>query len=242
MHVSDDVTGFARSRDARVEAALERDGVALRRHPGLYVADLPRIATPRAARTRSSRRSCAPGARRSAGAPERAPRTIAMAPLAGGRAAIPARAGLRRRAHRACRTARRRAPPPRGAPPRRWLRSAALERYAERRDVLAEPTSRLSAYLRFGCLSPLWLERRVAARGLQRYRDQLAWRDFLAAVQLHFPETARVEFDARYRTLEWDRDPALVARLARGRAPASRSSTPRCASSRRPAGCTTARG
>jgi deoxyribodipyrimidine photo-lyase len=50
----------------------------------------------------------------------------------------------------------------------------------------------------------------VAARQLQRYRDQLAWRDFLAAVQLHFPETARVEFDARYRSLEWDRDPALV--------------------------------
>ena len=57
----------------------------------------------------------------------------------------------------------------------------------------------------------------MAARGVARYRDQLAWRDFFAAVQLHFPETARVEFDARYRALEWDADPALVARLARGR-------------------------
>ena len=50
----------------------------------------------------------------------------------------------------------------------------------------------------------------MAARQRQRYRDQLAWRDFLAAVQLHFPATARIEFDARYRALEWDRDPALV--------------------------------
>ena len=45
VHVSDDVTGFARARDARVEQALARDGVALVRHPGLYVADLPRIRT-----------------------------------------------------------------------------------------------------------------------------------------------------------------------------------------------------
>ena len=43
VHVSDDVTGFARSRDARVEEALGRDGIALHRHPGLYVADLPRV-------------------------------------------------------------------------------------------------------------------------------------------------------------------------------------------------------
>jgi deoxyribodipyrimidine photo-lyase len=40
VHISDDVTGFARARDARVEQALGRDGVLLLLHPGLYVADL----------------------------------------------------------------------------------------------------------------------------------------------------------------------------------------------------------
>src|SRR3954471_19069817 len=45
VHVSDDVTGFARARDARVEHALGRDGVLLVRHPGLYVADLAAMRT-----------------------------------------------------------------------------------------------------------------------------------------------------------------------------------------------------
>ena len=52
----------------------------------------------------------------------------------------------------------------------------------------------------------------MAARGAARYRDQLAWRDFFGAVQLHFPETARVEFQERYRALEWDPDAELLAR------------------------------
>jgi deoxyribodipyrimidine photo-lyase len=92
-----------------------------------------------------------------------------------------------------------------------------LARYAQRRNELADPTSRLSAYLRFGCLSPLKLERAVAARRIARYRDQLAWRDFFGAVQLHFPHTARVEFQERYRALEWDTDDELLAAWREGR-------------------------
>ncbi|MGZ8632662.1 MAG: cryptochrome/photolyase family protein [Solirubrobacteraceae bacterium] len=209
VHVSDDVTGFARSRDARVEAALARDGVALRRHPGLYVADLPLIVTAQGGPYKVFTPFLRAWRAQERRAPERAPRAIAMAPLAAG--AVPS---LRALGFEGPAPDLQDRPPPGAAASRRaaerWLRSASLERYAERRDVLAEPTSRLSAYLRFGCLSPLWLERQVAARQLQRYRDQLAWRDFLAAVQLHFPETARIEFVARYRSLEWDRDAALV--------------------------------
>jgi deoxyribodipyrimidine photo-lyase len=216
VHVSDDVTGFARSRDARVEAALGRDGVALRRHPGLYVADLPGIATAQGGPYKVFTpflRAWRAQARR---APERAPRTITTAPVAAGELPSLRALGFEGRAPR---LQDRPEPGPVAARSAagRWLRSAALERYAERRDVLAVPTSRLSAHLRFGCLSALSLERRVATRGLQRYRDQLAWRDFLAAVQLHFPESARVELDARYRTLEWDRDPALVDAWREGR-------------------------
>jgi deoxyribodipyrimidine photo-lyase len=209
VHVSDDVTGFARERDARVEAALGRDGVALRRHPGLYVADLPRITTAQGGPYRVFTPFLRAWRAQERRTPEPAPRTIAMAPIAAG--ALPT---LRELGFQAGAPDLQERPAPGPAAARkaaeRWLRSAALERYGERRDVLAEPTSRLSAYLRFGCLSPRWLEQQVAARGHQRFRDQLAWRDFLAAVQLHFPETARMEFDERYRALEWDRDPGLL--------------------------------
>ena len=146
-------------------------------------------------------------------------------------------------ARRACRTAPSRARPRPGAPPSAGCAAPRLERYAERRDVLAEPTSRLSAYLRFGCLSPLWLER---ARGRARRCSATATSSRGATssppCSCTSPRRARVELDARYRALEWDRDPALAARLARGRARAFPSSTPRCASSPPPAGCTTARG
>jgi deoxyribodipyrimidine photo-lyase len=214
VHVSDDVTGFARGRDARVEAALARDGVALCRHPGLYVADLPAITTqaggPYTVYTPFLRAWRAQERR----AVERAPRAIATPRLAAGRLpslralGLGAAPRLRERPEPGEAAARRAA--------KRWLRSARLERYADGRDVLAEDTSRLSTYLRFGCLSPLWLERRVALDA-ERFRDQLAWRDFFAAVQLHFPHTARIEFRERYRDLEWDADRELLAAWRAGR-------------------------
>jgi deoxyribodipyrimidine photo-lyase len=215
VHISEDVTGFARARDARVETALARDDVALRRHPGLFVADLSSIRTKsggpytvytpflRAWREQQRR------------ALERAPRAIAMPRIAGGRYPSLAALGLGARPPRL-----EDRPEPGEAAARRaavrWL-DRGLEGYAERRDVLAEPTSRLSAYLRFGCLSPLWLERQVVARGGRRFREQLAWRDFLAAVQLHFPHAARLELQERYRALQWDRDRALVRAWQEGR-------------------------
>ncbi len=85
VHVSDDVTGFARGRDARVDTALGSDGVALCRHPGLYVADLPAIATraggPYTVYTPFLRAWRAQERR----AVERAPRAIAMPRIAAGR-------------------------------------------------------------------------------------------------------------------------------------------------------------
>src|SRR6185312_11422665 len=162
-HVSDDVTGFARARDARVEQALGRDAVKLIRHPGLYVADLPAIRTAtggpytvyspflRAWKAQERRPV------------EAAPQEIAMPRIAAGRLPSLRTLGFDG------------SPPPlvdfpapgedaarRAA--RAWVEGQGLARYAQRRNELAEPTSRLSAYLRFGCLSPLKLERAVAAR------------------------------------------------------------------------------
>ncbi|MDQ3632528.1 MAG: DNA photolyase family protein [Actinomycetota bacterium] len=90
-----------------------------------------------------------------------------------------------------------------------FLRSG-LEQYADRRDAPKGGSSRLSPYLRWGCLSALKLDVRVAelsGPGPEDYRTELAWRDFYAAVLLHFPHVTRLEFVERMRELEWA-DPA----------------------------------
>jgi deoxyribodipyrimidine photo-lyase len=216
VHVSDDVTGFARARDARVEQALGRDGVQLIRHPGLYVADLAALRTTtdgpytvyspflRAWKAQERRPV------------ERAPHEIAMPRIAAG--ALPSLRALGFDAD-APRLDDQPEPGEKAArrAARAWVDGPGLAHYAGRRNELAEPTSRLSAYLRFGCLSPLKLEQAVAARRVARYRDQLAWRDFFGAVQLHFPHTARVEYQERYRALEWEADHELLAAWREGR-------------------------
>ena len=82
---------------------------------------------------------------------------------------------------------------------------------------------------------------RVAARGGARYRDQLAWRDFYAAVQLHFPARRAHRAPGALPRPRVGRRRRAARGLARGPDRLSPSSTPRCASSPRPAGCTTAR-
>jgi deoxyribodipyrimidine photo-lyase len=74
----------------------------------------------------------------------------------------------------------------------RW-RKERLDGYAAHHDDLAgDKTSRLSAYLRFGCVSPL--EVAIGARdrpGGEEFCRQLAWRDFFYQVTAGFPDIAR---------------------------------------------------
>ncbi|MFI7635392.1 cryptochrome/photolyase family protein [Nonomuraea sp. NPDC049400] len=84
----------------------------------------------------------------------------------------------------------------------RWLRQD-LDDYAGRRDDLAgDRTSRLSPYLRFGCLSPLELACR--AERSEEFVRQLCWRDFHHQVTYAFPQINRDDYrpDAR----RWRRD------------------------------------
>ena len=46
---------------------------------------------------------------------------------------------------------------------------------------------------------------RHGGAGAEAWIRQLAWRDFYAAVLLHFPHVTRQEFQERYRKLEWAR-------------------------------------
>ncbi|HYN92402.1 MAG TPA: deoxyribodipyrimidine photo-lyase [Pilimelia sp.] len=86
-----------------------------------------------------------------------------------------------------------------------WLRNVAP--YDDRHDDLsADGTSRLSPYLRFGCVSPLTVAtavRRLEGGGPAAYLRQLAWRDFYYQVAYAFPtlstEAYRTAGDASWR-------------------------------------------
>ncbi len=116
-------------------------------------------------------------------------------------------------------------PPPGGerAAGERWaaFRAGGLGAYAAGgHDDLAalEGTSRLSPYLRFGCVSPRAVE---AALGddapAEAFRRQLCWRDFYLHQLLHFPENRRLEVQERYRGLAWREAPEDLERWREGR-------------------------
>ena len=75
-------------------------------------------------------------------------------------------------------------------------RKRLLAGYGENHDDLAgDATSRLSAYLRFGCVSPLEVAIGVLDRpGGEEYCRQLAWRDFFYQVTAAFPDIARKSY------------------------------------------------
>ena len=76
-------------------------------------------------------------------------------------------------------------------------RQRLLAGYGENHDDLAgDATSRLSAYLRFGCVSPLEvaigaLDRPAGEEQGEEYCRQLAWRDFFYQVTAAFPDIGR---------------------------------------------------
>ena len=62
-------------------------------------------------------------------------------------------------------------------------------------DLVAAKTSQLSAYLRFGCVSPLAVALGARDRpGGEEYCRQLAWRDFFHQVTAAFPDLARKNY------------------------------------------------
>src|SRR5271165_2069392 len=88
---------------------------------------------------------------------------------------------------------------------RAWLRGPLAVYDATRDDLAADETSRLSAYLRFGCVSPVELARAALTRpGGEEYCRQLAWRDFFHQVTVAFPNISRAEY--RPATRSWKQD------------------------------------
>ncbi|SCF45996.1 deoxyribodipyrimidine photo-lyase [Micromonospora matsumotoense] len=94
--------------------------------------------------------------------------------------------------------------------------SPTLHRYDDIHDDLAgDETSRLSPYLRFGCLSPLAVANRADDRGSPFVR-QLCWRDFYYQVTAAFPEISAKAY-RRGATEDWRYDAAALTAWSEGR-------------------------
>ena len=99
---------------------------------------------------------------------------------------------------------------------RRWVEGP-LAGYADAHDDLAaDATARLSAYLRFGCLSAVELARAAKSRpGGDEFCRQLAWRDFFHQVTAAFPRIAEASYRDGQRS--WKDDPEALAAWRDGR-------------------------
>jgi deoxyribodipyrimidine photo-lyase len=92
----------------------------------------------------------------------------------------------------------------------------AVARYGSERDRPDhDGTSRLSPYLRWGQLHP----RQVLAAldgsgGAEKFRLEIAWREFYADVLLHRPASARQNLQRRMDAIELDTDADALERLA----------------------------
>ncbi|MDV6014338.1 deoxyribodipyrimidine photo-lyase [Haloechinothrix sp. LS1_15] len=83
--------------------------------------------------------------------------------------------------------------------------------YAERRDRPDRPgTTRLSVYLRWGCIHPRTLLADlsgISGEGAAAFRSELAWREFHADVLWHHPDAARQNLDRRFDRMRHDSGP-----------------------------------
>jgi deoxyribodipyrimidine photo-lyase len=79
--------------------------------------------------------------------------------------------------------------------------------YADARDAPgANATSRLSPYLRFGCVHPRTVLARLGdGRGAETFRAELAWREFYADVLAAAPDSARADLTPGLRSMRYER-------------------------------------
>ena len=209
VHVSADAGPYGRSRDAAVERAL--GDVPLVRTGSPYAVTPGRVikadGSPFKVFTPFARAWRAHGWRAPAPRPDRVPwlpgvRSDASPPAGEAGARLPAAGET----------------PALAAWAR--FRDERLLAYGEGRNVPStDATSRLSPYLKYGCLHPRTLLADLGAiRGegdaVRRYTDELAWRDFYADVLWHRPETAHEAFDPRMAAMTYDRGDDADERFA----------------------------
>lgn len=98
-----------------------------------------------------------------------------------------------------------------------------LQEYDEQRNFPAKPaTSRLSPYLRFGCVAPRTCLRAAYGAGAQQngahtWIGELAWRDFYYQILYHFPHVLQRSFKSDYDAIEWENNEAFFVAWREGR-------------------------
>lgn len=200
IHLADDVSVFATERLRRLQAQAAPQNITVQEHPGVTVVppgeirpsgggDHYRVFTPywKAWQAVASRepaeppaRLCLPEGLHPGGEAFPEATTQGIGPLSPHRQ----RGGLHAAEDRR----------------QEWLADA-ITAYAQYHDDLpGDHTSRLSADLHFGCLSPLLLARAVdRGEGGAAFVRQLAWRDFHHQVARAFPELPRRDYRPRQR-------------------------------------------
>ena len=203
IHVTQDVSPFARRRGERTRRAFADADVELVSHPGLNAIDVGAIETGAG----GPYSVFSPFFHKWLDAPRRevleAPRSMPALPsgLTKGRLPSLSSLGLEQEVE---------SPSPGGEDEARKALDRFLDGpirgYAEAHDALGEDrTSRLSPFIHFGCLSPRQIEERLPrGKGPEAFRRQLCWRDFYHHVLLNNPRNARSEFQDRYRgRIKW---------------------------------------
>ena len=202
LHFAQDVSPFSRDRGKAVAQIAESTDLTLHGHPGLGVIDdldHPRTGAgnPYSVFSPYYRKWLNAGRR----GVLRAPRKVSV-PSGLTRGKVPSIGALKltataTNAQTGGETAARKQM-------ERWIKHGVSDYKQRHNDLGADGTSRLSAYLHFGCVSPRELESKLPEGvGASSYRRQLCWRDFYHHVLLHFPDNATKEYRAKYRDLQW---------------------------------------
>jgi deoxyribodipyrimidine photo-lyase len=213
LHVSADYSAYAKARERRLAAACAQERVAFHAHPGTTIVP-PGAVTPTGG---DHFKVFTPFHRAWSEVPGRpihgAPKGLRVpGGLATGR--LPTLGELSDGT-----------PSPNRAPggeseARRLLAAflrGGIDEYDDRHDDLpANATSRLSAHLRFGCLSPLELKAKAGERrGGRAFVRQLCWRDFHHQVLAATPSLPRRDY--RPRGDRWSRSRRALEAWRQGR-------------------------
>ena len=101
---------------------------------------------------------------------------------------------------------------------RAFVADGVTDYHATRNLPARDRTSRLSAYLKYGCLHPRTLHADLGSgEGPGVFASELLWRDFYADVLWHTPGSARADLTPALSRLTYDDDAALFEAWAAGR-------------------------
>jgi deoxyribodipyrimidine photo-lyase len=219
LHVSADWSAYARERERRLARACEEERIAFHAHPGTTIVppgavtptggDHFKVFTPyHRAWSELPARAAAPRPRKL-----RVPSGLRAGRLPG----LDSVLGKRGATEGALSTGRARGGETEGRRLVRAFLRGPLEEYEDRHDDLpGDATSRLSAYLRFGCVSALELAQEARRRrGGAAYVRQLCWRDFHHQVLAANPSLPRRDY--RPRGDRWSRSRRALETWRAGR-------------------------